>query len=251
MEGPISPSGHVKGNMTSPMWRRYMPAAILLLGLALFLLFGPDRTLSFEMLGRHHASLLAWVGDHRALAIAGFVVAYALAVAFSLPVAILVTPLGGFLFGLWLGGLLSVIGATAGSVAVFLAARSALGDPLQRRAAPLLHRFEEGFRRDGFSYLLFLRLVPVFPFWLVNIVPAALGMNLVPYTAATLVGIVPAALVYAGAGAGFGAVFARGETPDLTLLFQWPILLPLLGLALLSLLPVLYGHLRRRGGVSS
>ncbi len=231
--------------MTSPTWRRILPASVLLAGLALFLILGPDRALSSEMLGRHHAELLAWVGGHRVLSTVLFVVAYALAVAFSLPVAILVTPLGGYLFGPWLGALLSVIGATAGSVAVFLAARSALGDVLQQRAAPWLHRFEDGFRRDGISYLLFLRLVPVFPFWLVNIVPALLGMKLGPYTVATLVGIVPAALVYAGAGAGFGAVFARGETPDLGPLLQWPILLPLLGLGVLSLLPVLVGHWRR------
>ena len=231
--------------MTSPTWRRILPATVLLAGLALFLILGPDQALSFEMLARHHAELLAWVGGHRGLSIVLFVAAYALAVAFSLPVAILVTPLGGYLFGLWLGALLSVIGATAGSVAVFLAARSALGDVLQRRAAPWLHRFEDGFRRDGISYLLFLRLVPVFPFWLVNIVPALLGMRLVPYTVATLLGIVPAALVYAGTGAGFGAVFARGETPDLGLLLQWPVLLPLLGLGVLSLLPVLVGHWRR------
>lgn len=232
--------------MSSPAWRRFLPAAVLLAGLALFLMLGPDRALSFEMLARHHAALVAWVGDHRAAAVVLFVAVYALAVAFSLPVAIVVTPLGGFLFGTWLGALLSVIGATTGSVAVFLAARSALGDLLQRRAAPWLHRFEDGFRRDAVSYLLFLRLVPVFPFWLVNIVPALLGMRLGPYTLATLVGIVPAALVYAGAGAGFGAVFDRGETPDLGLLLQWQVLLPLLGLGLLSLLPVLVG--RWRGG---
>lgn len=231
--------------MTSPTWRRILPASVLLAGLALFLILGPDQALSFEMLGRHHAELLAWVGSHRVLSIVLFVTTYALAVAFSLPVAILVTPLGGYLFGLWLGAFLSVIGATAGSVAVFLAARSALGDVLQQRAAPWLHRFEGGFRRDGISYLLFLRLVPVFPFWLVNIVPALLGMKLGPYTVATLLGIVPAALVYAGTGAGFGAVFARGETPDLGLLLQWPVLLPLLGLGVLSLLPVLVGHWRR------
>jgi uncharacterized membrane protein YdjX (TVP38/TMEM64 family) len=236
--------------MTLLTWRRFLPAAVLLAGLALFLMFGPDRALSFEMLARHHAELVDWVAGHRAGAMVLFVAVYALAVAFSLPVAILVTPLGGFLFGPWLGALLSVIGATAGSVAVFLAARSALGDLLQRRAAPWLDRFEDGFRRDAVSYLLFLRLVPVFPFWLVNIVPALLGMRLAPYMLATLVGIVPAALVYAGAGAGLGVVFERGETPDLGLLFQWQILLPLLGLGVLSLVPVLVGHLRARQRLS-
>ncbi len=95
-----------------------------------------------------------------------------LVVAFSLPIAVIVTPVGGFLFGLWLGALLSVVGATLGSVAVFLAARTAFYDLFHARAGAALARLEEGFRRDSFSYLLFLRLVPVFPFWLVNIVPA-------------------------------------------------------------------------------
>ena len=232
--------------MTSPMWRRLAPAAILLVGLTLFLLLGLERYFSFEMLSRHHAALAEWVAGHGALSVFLFVVVYALVVAFSLPIAIIITPLGGFLFGVWMGAALSVIGATLGSVAVFLAARSALHDLFHARAGATLARFEEGFRRDSFSYLLFLRLVPVFPFWLVNIVPALLGMRLGPYTLATLIGIIPAAIVYAGVGAGFGMLFDRGEVPDLGIIFEWRFLLPLLGLAVLALVPVLYTHLRGR-----
>jgi len=232
--------------MTSLMWRRLVPAAILLLGLALFLLFGLERYFSFEMLSRHHAALLAWVAANTALAMLVFVLAYALVVAFSLPVAIIITPLGGFLFGTWMGATLSVIGATLGSVAVFLAARTAFYDLFHARAGALLHRFEDGFHRNAFSYLLFLRLVPVFPFWLVNIVPALLGMKLGPYTLATLIGIIPAAFVYAGVGASFGLLFDRGEPPNFGIIFEWRFLLPLLGLAVLALVPVLYTHLRGR-----
>ncbi len=232
--------------MTSQMWRRLAPAAILLLGLALFLLFGLDRYFSFEMLSRHHAALVAWVAGNRLLAIVLFVLIYALVVAFSVPIAIVITPAGGFLFGVWLGAMLSVIGATLGSVAVFLAARTALYDLFHARAGAALARFQEGFRRDSFSYLLFLRLVPVFPFWLVNIVPALLGMRLGPYMLATLIGIIPAAFVYAGVGASFGLLFERGESPDLGIIFEWRFLLPLLGLAVLALVPVLYTHLRGR-----
>lgn len=230
--------------MTSATWRRLAPGLFLLVGLTLFLLFGLERFFSFEMLSRHHAALTAWVADHGALSALLFTLAYALVVAFSLPIAIIITPIGGFLFGIWVGAVLSVIGATLGSVAVFLAARTALRGAFQARAGATLARFEEGFRRDSFSYLLFLRLVPVFPFWLVNIVPALLGMKLAPYTLATLIGIVPAAIVYAGIGAGFGLLFDRGEVPDLGIIFEWRVLLPLLGLALLALVPVLYSHLR-------
>ena len=232
--------------MTLPLWRRLIPVAVLLLGLALFLLFDLERYFSFEMLSRHHATLTAWVAGHVALAAFLYVVVYALVVAFSLPIAVIVTPVGGFLFGLWLGALLSVIGATIGSVAVFLAARTAFYDLFHARAGAALARLEEGFRRDSFSYLLFLRLVPVFPFWLVNIVPALLGMRLGPYSLATAIGIIPGAVVYSSVGAGLGIVIDRGEMPNLGIIFEWRILLPLLGLAVLALVPVLYTHLRAR-----
>jgi uncharacterized membrane protein YdjX (TVP38/TMEM64 family) len=227
------------------MWRRLIPAAVLLLGLALFLLLGLERYFSFEMLSRHHAALAAWVDEHAMLAALLYVLAYALVVAFSLPIAILVTPVGGFLFGVAMGALLSVIGATLGSIAVFLAARTAFYDLFHARAGTALARLEDGFRRDSFNYLLFLRLVPVFPFWLINIVPALLGMKLGPYTLATLIGIIPGAVVYSSVGAGLGVVIDRGEMPNLGIIFEWRILLPLIGLAVLALVPVLYTRLRR------
>ena len=145
-------ASHAKGHMTLPMWRRLIPVAVLLLGLALFLLFDLERYFSFEMLSRHHATLVSWVASHEALAAFLFVVAYALVVAFSLPIAIIVTPVGGFLFGMWVGAGLSVIGATLGSVAVFMAALTAFYDLFHARAGVALARLEEGFRRDSFSY---------------------------------------------------------------------------------------------------
>jgi uncharacterized membrane protein YdjX (TVP38/TMEM64 family) len=129
---------------------------------------------------------------------------------------------------------------------VFLAARTAFYDLFHARAGAALARLEEGFRRDSFSYLLFLRLVPVFPFWLVNIVPALLGMALGPYMLATLIGIIPGAVVYSSVGSGLGMLLDRGEMPNLGIIFEWRILLPLLGLAVLALVPVLYTRLRAR-----
>jgi uncharacterized membrane protein YdjX (TVP38/TMEM64 family) len=230
--------------MNLPMWRRLLPVAILLLGLALFLLLGLERYVSFEMLSRNHATLTAWVAGNAVLAAFLYVLAYALVVAFSLPVAVVVTLVGGFLFGVWVGTALSVIGATLGSIAVFLAARTAFYDLFHARAGRVLARLEDGFRRDSFNYLLFLRLVPIFPFWLVNIVPALLGMKLGPYVLATLLGIVPGALVYSSVGAGLGALLDRGQAPDPGIIFEWRFLLPLLGLAVLALVPVLYMRLR-------
>ena len=226
--------------------RRFLPVAILLLGLALFLLLGLGRHFSFETLSRNHAELTAWVAANGALAALVFVLGYAIAIAFSLPIGMLLTPLAGYLFGVWLGALLAIVGATLGAIAVFLAARTAFYDLFHARAGAALARFEEGFRRDSFSYLLFLRFVPIFPFWLVNIVPALLGMRLDRFALATLIGIIPGCLVYSSVGAGFGLLIDRGERPDLHVIFQARILLPLLGLAVLSLVPVIYTRLRRR-----
>ncbi|MGH7003098.1 MAG: TVP38/TMEM64 family protein, partial [Alphaproteobacteria bacterium] len=140
--------------------------------------------------------------------------------------------------------------ATIGAVAVFLAARTAFGETLRAKAGPGLRRMEEGFRRDAFSYLLVLRLVPLFPFWLVNLVPAFAGVRLGTYTLATIIGILPGSFVIASVGNGLGALLDQGKTPDLGIIFQWDILLPILGLALLALLPVALRRMnRRRQGV--
>ena len=137
--------------------------------------------------------------------------------------------------------------STVGSIAVFLAARTAFYDLFQARVGAALAKLEDGFRRDSFNYLLFLRLVPVFPFWLVNIVPALLGMKLGPYALATLIGIIPGAVVYSSVGAGLGVLIDSGKVPDLGIIFEWQILLPLFGLAALALVPALYTRLRGRG----
>jgi uncharacterized membrane protein YdjX (TVP38/TMEM64 family) len=232
--------------MTSKTIGRLVPAAILILGLAAFLVFGLERYLSFDMLSRHHATLTAWVGAHKALAAVAFVGGYALVVVFSLPVAALLTPLGGFLFGPWVGAALSVIAATLGAMGVFLAARTAFRDAFRARAGSRLAKLEAGFARDDFSYLLSLRLIPVFPFWLVNVVPALLGMRLDRFALATLIGIIPGAVVYAGLGDGFGMLFEKGDMPNLGIIFEWRILLPLLGLAALALAPIAYNRLKAK-----
>jgi uncharacterized membrane protein YdjX (TVP38/TMEM64 family) len=166
--------------------------------------------------------------------------------AFSIPGGALATIVGGYLFGLWLGVAASVVGATLGAMAVFLAARTALGELLRAKAGGALRRMEEGFRRNAFSYLLVLRLVPVFPFWLVNLVPAFCGVSLRTYALATLIGIIPGSFVFVSVGSGLGALLDRGETPDLKIIFQWKFLLPILGLALLALLPVIVRKLQSR-----
>ncbi|HET6467864.1 MAG TPA: TVP38/TMEM64 family protein [Geminicoccaceae bacterium] len=228
--------------------RRFLPLLILLLLVAAVFALGLDDYLSFEALAEHRAALLAFVAERPVLAPVLFCLAYMAAVALSIPGAVWLTLASGFLFGTLVGGLIAVIAATLGAIAVFLIARTAVGDLLKRKAGPWLARMERGFRENALSYLLLLRLVPIFPFWLVNIAPAFLGVPLGTYALATFVGIAPATMVYAGIGSGLGAVFEQGGRPDLGVILRPELILPLVGLGLLALLPIVYKRWKARPG---
>lgn len=206
---------------------------------------GLGDALSWAALARHQARLLTLVSAHPVAAPLVYAALYAIWVALSIPEAALVTVAGGLLFGTILGGAMAVLGATAGAVLLFLVARSAFAETMRRRAGAFLDRIRPKLHRDGFSYLLALRLVPA-PFWLVNLAAALSGMRLLPYTAATLIGIIPATFVLAWIGAGVADVLADGRAPDLGILFSAQVLGPLLALAALALLPVVWRTVRRR-----
>ncbi len=229
-----------------PLLRRFLPLAILLLAIVAAFALGLDDYLSLDQLERHRTQLLDWVERHPRSAPLAFILIYAAVVALSIPGGAILTMAGGFLFGVVAGASYVVIAATIGATIVFLIARTALGDSLRRRAAPGVCRMEAGFRENALNYLLFLRLIPVFPFWLVNLVPAFLGVPLTTFLVATLLGIIPGSLVYASVGNGLGAVFDAGGRPDLGIIFEPEIILPILGLAVLALLPVLYKKIRAR-----
>ncbi|MCW3474825.1 VTT domain-containing protein [Rhodovastum sp. RN2-1] len=218
--------------------RRFWPLLPVLLVVAGAYALGLQHELNWATLAARHAMLRALVAAHPLAACLAFVATYATAVAVSFPGAVVLTVAGGLLFGTALGALLTVTGATTGSVLIFLAARTALAPLLAARAGPFLDRFRSGLQRDAFSYILAMRLIPVIPFWLVNLAPALLGVRLAPFAAATCIGIIPATTVFASLGAGIGDVLAAGGRPDLTVILSPPVLLPLLGLATLSLLPV-------------
>jgi uncharacterized membrane protein YdjX (TVP38/TMEM64 family) len=230
----------------APAWRKWIPLLLLALGLAAVLLLDLDRFLSFEALRERRAWLAAEVDAHPLRSAAAFFLVYVAAIALSIPGGAVLTLAGGFLFGTVLGALLVVAGATLGACILFLAARTALGDLLRRRAGPFVARMERGFRANAFHYLLVLRLVPLFPFWLVNLVPAFFGMPLSSYALATLIGIAPATIVFASLGSGLGSVFDAGRTPDLKILLAPQLLLPLIGLAVLALVPVIHRRISRR-----
>lgn len=220
--------------------RRFLPLILLASGLIAFFALGLDRYVTLDTLRDNREALTAWVAENWLLAALLYVGAYIAMVAFSLPGALVATLTGGFLFGVLLGGILTVIGATIGATFIFLAAKTALGDALRVRVGPGLRRIEEGFSKNAFSYLLVLRLVPLFPFFLVNLAPAFLGVPILTYVVTTFFGIMPGTFVFASLGDGLGAVFEAGRDPDLGLIFEPRIIGPILGLAALALVPVIY-----------
>ncbi len=214
------------------------PVLLLMASAGLAYAFGLQHLLSFQAVGQQQATLHALVAANPALAPAAYIMSYAAVVALSIPGGVVLSVAGGVLFGLAAGSIYAVLGAWLGAILVFLAARYALGELLERRAGKLLDRVRPGLQRDGFSYLLALRLLPIVPFWLMNLAPALAGMRLAPYAAATLLGIVPATIVFVSLGAGFGDALSAGQQPDLSIVFRPAVLLPLLGLAVLALLPI-------------
>jgi uncharacterized membrane protein YdjX (TVP38/TMEM64 family) len=207
---------------------------------------GVTKHLSWSGVAQYHAALTAWVAAWPWLAPFLFVAGYTMSVTLSLPQAALLTMTGGLLFGTVTGGALAVTGATIGAIFLFLIARSAFADSMARRGGVALGKLRDELRRNGFSYLLAIRLVPIFPFWLVNLAAAACGMRLIPFALATLLGIIPGTLVFAAIGAGVAEVLANGGTPDFSVVFSPHVLLPLLGLAALTLLPVAWQAFRGR-----
>jgi uncharacterized membrane protein YdjX (TVP38/TMEM64 family) len=220
--------------------------AVLVAILIAFFAFGLEDYATFEALKNNRETLLAFVRDNFVLAVLIYVVGYAVLTAASVPVASLVTVAGGFLFGIWLGTFLTVLAATLGSTVLFVLARTAFGEVLRQRAGPYVRRMEEGFRENQVSYMLFLRLVPIFPFFAVNLAPAFLGVSTAVFVVTTFVGIIPGTAVYTIVGAGLGSVFDRGESFSLDSALTPEIIAALVGLGVLSLVPIAVKKLRRR-----
>lgn len=226
--------------------KRLAPLAVILAGIAAFFGLGLNQYLTFDALSEHRESLLAFVADNPLLAPLAFILIYALATAMSLPGGVVLTIAGGFLFGTLLGGCYVVVGATLGATAIFLIAKTALGDALRSKAGPWMAKMEAGFRENELSYMLILRLVPLFPFWLVNLVPAFLGVALPTYVIATFIGIIPGSFAYASVGAGLGTVFDQGQAPGIEILADAKVWGPMVALIVLAMVPIIYKRLSRK-----
>ena len=199
---------------------------------------GGDEWLRLETLRAHRDELLAYTRAHYATALALAFVVYVAAVALSVPGAVVLSLAVGFLFGRWVGTALIVTAATLGATLVFLGARYLFADAARRRLEGRAERILKGFGEDAFSYLLFLRLVPVFPFWLVNLVPALTPVPTRTYVAATAVGILPGSFVFANLGTSLGRIDSPRQ------LLSTRVLLALALLGVLALVPVLVRKFR-------
>jgi uncharacterized membrane protein YdjX (TVP38/TMEM64 family) len=243
--------------------RRYLPLAVLLALVVVAFAQGWHKYLTLDELVANRALLQAYVTNNSFVALASFALIYIAIVALSLPGGALATIAGGFLFGWMTAGFLVVVAATIGATILFLIAKTSLGEPLARRAGPWLGKLGEGFRADALNYLLFLRLVPIFPFWLVNLAPALLDVPLRTFVIGTFVGIIPGTFAFAFLGSGLDSVVEaqRQANPDctpgaldcqfdleLSALVTSELLLALAALGCVALLPVVVKKLRANKG---
>ncbi|MFA5989586.1 MAG: TVP38/TMEM64 family protein [Sphingomonas sp.] len=229
------------------MLKRFGPLVALAGLAALFFALGGHHYVTLDALRDNRQFLVDYVRGNPLVSALALIGIYAALVAISFPGASLLTIAAGLLFGTVAGGSLVVVGATIGAATVFLIARNASGDALRKRIGPWAEKLADGFQKNAFSYLLLLRLLPVAPFWLVNIVPAIFSVRLKDYVLATAIGIVPGTFVYASIGAGAGAVLEAGRELNLKgALLQPAVIGPIVGLAALSLVPVLYKRFARK-----
>lgn len=216
---------------------RLAPLAIIVAVTGFALAMGWHRELTLSALLERRADVESFVSQHWMAALAAYTVLYVAVTALSLPAASFLTIFGGLIFGALTATVATLLGATAGATVIFLIAKSALGDWLVRRAGARVEKVAQGFRADAFNYLLFLRLVPFFPFWLVNLVPALCGVSLRTFVVATALGMIPGTFAYAFFGAGLdSALRAQSATLELAI--------GLIALGLLALVPVAVKHFR-------
>jgi uncharacterized membrane protein YdjX (TVP38/TMEM64 family) len=226
--------------------RRLAPLIVLALSAAAFFAFGLEDYLTFDMLRNNRRAILDFVAAKQFAAALIFIAVYAAGVIFVPPSGTVMTLLGGFIFGAVFATSYVVIGATIGATVLFLAARYSFGDYLHERAGPAVRKMESGFRENEISYMLVLRLIPLFPFWLVNIAPAFLNVRLRAYVIGTFIGIIPGTAVYAMVGSGLGSALDDAEDLSMAIIMKPEIIAGLAGLGLLALVPVAFKKLKAR-----
>ncbi len=226
--------------------KRFLPIIVIVIGIALIYLTGAYHYLSFESLKVYHQTLKAYVTSHPFLVPFLYIVIYIILTALSVPGAIFLTLLGGYLFPQPLSTIYVVFSATCGATLIFLAAKTALGDSLRQKAGPFLQKMEAGFRKNAASYMLFLRFVPVFPFWIVNLAPAFLGVPLVTFIWTTAIGIIPGSFVFTLAGRGLEQILDTQQTFSIGAIFNTQLKIALTLLGILALVPIVIKKIKER-----
>ena len=205
--GGVSMNDNVDVEPNAGGWvKRLLPLAVLAGVAVLVISQGWHKYLTLQHIADNRDLLKGYIEQNYILSLLAYMGIYIVAIALSLPGGIFLTLTGGFLFGWLVGGLATVVAATIGATIIFLVAKTSFGEPLAARAGPLLGKLRDGFQESALNYLLFLRLVPLFPFWLVNLAPALLGVRLGTYVIGTFVGIIPGTFAFAFAGVGLDSV---------------------------------------------
>ncbi|OGT36502.1 MAG: hypothetical protein A3F11_11730 [Gammaproteobacteria bacterium RIFCSPHIGHO2_12_FULL_37_14] len=221
--------------------RRWLLFILLVCGLIIFFSLNLDSYFTFDTLKQHRQQLLSLAEAHYLLAVLIYIATYIIAVAISVPGgATFLTLVSGFLFGIVFGTIYVLVGATLGATLTFLAVRLALGSWIAKKTNQWLEKTRSDFQQGAFQYLFFLRFIPIFPFWVVNIIPALLGVKTSTFMITTAIGIIPGTIIYVALGNGLGKFVDYDYGANLDIISDPTILFPLLGLAFLSILPILY-----------
>lgn len=216
-------------------------ALTIIAALVLFFVLDLGRFFTLEALKENRQTLLDYYRDHRVAMVAGFMGIYIIQTALSLPGATILSLAAGAIFGAVLGTLYAVIGATVGATLALLVTRYLLRDAVLARFGPKLERINRELEERGFNYLLFLRLVPVFPFFLINLAAGLTRLPLRTFVIGTLVGIIPGGFVYCNAGASLATITSMGDVASPRVLGSFALL------GLFALVPVLYGKMKKAG----
>jgi uncharacterized membrane protein YdjX (TVP38/TMEM64 family) len=225
--------------------KRYLPLIAILLGMGVLYFSGFYRYLSFDCLRIYHHTLKSFIEIHPVAVPILYILTYILLTALSVPGAVFLTLLGGYLFPQPLSTIYVIFSATCGAILIFLAARTALADFLREKAGPFLKKMEKGFQENGASYMLFLRFVPLFPFWIVNIAPAFFGVRLRTFVWTTLVGIAPGSFVFTLAGAGLETIFDTNQPFSISAIFNTQMKIALSLLGVFALVPILIKKIKK------
>lgn len=225
--------------------KAYFFLGLLLILCAAFFYFHLNTYLTLDALQKYHLVAQAWANTHYKSAVSLYILLFTGLIACTIPCATLFTLIGGFLFG-YIALLYAVLSTTAGGLILFFAARTALGARIAAKSTGWIKKMEAGFQRNAFNYLLTLRLIPIFPCWISNIGAGALNVPVITFISATVLGIFPATLIYVLAGRSLDKLLSDSQAPLLNIIFTPSILFPLLGLAILSIFPVIYKFIKNR-----